>query len=43
MFVTIILFLKESMILLGGQSVILYNKITKIYNYIYTNIFLQKK
>ena len=42
-FVTITLFLKESMLLLRGQSVILYNKIVKINTYIYTNIFFNKK
>ena len=40
MFVTIALLLKESMILLRGQSVILYNKIAKINTYIYTNIYI---
>ena len=38
-FVTITLLLKESMLLLRGQSVILYNKIAKIITYIYTNIY----
>ena len=38
-FVTITLLLKESMLLLRGQSVILYNKIVKINTYIYTNVF----
>ena len=36
MFMTIALFLKESMILLRGQGVILYNKIANINTYIYT-------
>ena len=35
--------LKESIILLSGKSVILYNEIAKISNYIYTNIFYKKK
>ena len=39
MFVTIALFLKESIILLRGQSVILYNKIANINTYIYTFFF----
>ena len=39
MFVTIALLLKESMILLRGQSVILYNKIANINTYIYTIFF----
>ena len=42
-FMTITLLLKESMLLLRGQSVILYNKIVKINTYIYTNIFFYKK
>ena len=39
MFVTMVLLLKESMILLRGQSRILYNKVAKINTYIYTLIF----
>ena len=42
MFVAIALLLKESMILLRGQSVILYNKIAKINTYIYTFFFFFK-
>ena len=38
-FVVIALLLKESMLLLRGQSVILYNKIVKINTYVYTNVF----
>ena len=41
MFVAIALLLKESMILLRGQSVILYNKIVKINTYIYTFFFFK--
>ena len=39
-FVAITLLLKESILLLRGQSVILYNKIAKINTYIYTLIYI---